>query len=80
MNIVITRKRMKSMRMTVEPTGTVKVSAPKRVSDKQIQDFIHSKHEWILKAQDFYTKKHAEIAVGEGKVLLHGIGYVISNE
>lgn len=71
---------MKSLRMTVEPTGTVKVSAPKRVSDKQIQDFIQSKHEWILKAQDFYAKKHAEIAVDEGKILLHGVGYDVSNE
>lgn len=80
MNITITRKRMKSMRITIEPTdGSVKVSAPKRVSIKQIQDFVASRKEWILKAQEHYEKSKELLKVGEGEVLLHGVGYIIKN-
>lgn len=80
MNITITRRRMKSIRITIEPTdGSVKVSAPKRVSIKQIQDFVASKKEWIEKAQEHYANSRELLAVGEGEVLLHGEGYKIKN-
>ena len=77
MHIVITRKRMKSIRMTIDHDGTVKVSAPKRVSLKQIQDFVDSRKAWILKAQEHYAKSRELLQVGEGEVLLHGVGYTI---
>jgi predicted metal-dependent hydrolase len=78
MNIIITRKRMKSIRMTVEPTdGSVKVSAPKRVSVKQIQDFVASKKAWIEKAQEYYATSRELLTVPEGELLLHGVGYTI---
>lgn len=80
MNIVITRKRMKSMRMTVEPSGVVKVSAPKRVSDAQIQRFVEERKSRIEKAQAYYTKSKELLAVGEGEVLLHGERYTITND
>ena len=81
MQITITRKRMKTMRISVDPTdGKVKVSAPKRVSEKQIQDFIDSRIPRIKKAHDFYAQSKELLKVEEGKVLLHGEGYVISSE
>ena len=65
MHIVITRKRMKSIRMTIDHDGTVKVSAPKRVSLKQIQDFVDSRKAWIAKAQEYYAKSRELLQVGE---------------
>ena len=43
----ITRKRIKNLYLRVHPDGTVSVSAPKRLSDKAIRDFVNSKSDWI---------------------------------
>jgi len=45
--LTITRKKIKNMYLRVHPDGTVSVSAPKRVSDKIIRDFVNSKSDWI---------------------------------
>lgn len=47
-HITITRKKIKNMYLRVHPDGTVTVSAPKRVSDKVIHDFVNSKTDWIV--------------------------------
>jgi len=43
----ITRKKIKNLYLRVHPDGTVSVSAPKRMSDKAIRDFVNSKSDWI---------------------------------
>ena len=43
----ITRKKIKNLYLRVHPDGTVSVSAPKRLSDKAIRDFVNSKSDWI---------------------------------
>lgn len=43
----ITRKKIKNLYLRVHPDGTVSVSAPKRMSDKAIHDFVNSKSDWI---------------------------------
>ena len=43
----ITRKKIKNLYLRVHPDGTVTVSAPKRLSDKAIRDFVNSKSDWI---------------------------------
>ena len=45
--ITITRKKIKNMYLRVHPDGTVTVSAPKRLSDKAIREFVNSKTDWI---------------------------------
>lgn len=45
--ITITRKKIKNMYLRVHPDGTVSVSAPKRLSDKAIREFVNSKADWI---------------------------------
>ena len=47
-SVTVTRKRIKNLYLRVHSDGTVAVSAPKRCSDKYIQEFIHSKTDWIL--------------------------------
>lgn len=80
MHITITRKRMKTMRISVEPSdGSVKVSAPKRVSVKQITDFVTSKKAWIEKTQEYYKTAKELLVVKPGEILLHGEGYGIAN-
>jgi len=46
-NITITRKKIKNLYLRVHPDGTVSVSAPKRMSDRAIHDFVNSKSDWI---------------------------------
>ena len=71
---------MKSIRISIEPVDwTVKVSAPKRISIKQIQDFVTSKKTWIEKAQEHYAKSKELLQVGEWEILLHGIWYTITH-
>lgn len=48
--VTITRKRIKHLRLVISPTlGQVRLSAPMRMPDKIIQDFIASKMPWIKK-------------------------------
>ncbi len=48
LDIEITRKRVKNLNLRVcPPHGTIKVSAPMRISDTAIRSFVLSKLEWI---------------------------------
>ncbi len=48
----VERKRIKNMYIRVlPPDGTVKVTAPKQISDKTIEEFVRSRREWILAAR-----------------------------
>lgn len=51
-HLTITRKKIKNMYLRVHPDGTVSVSAPKRLSDKAIREFVNSKTDWILSQLD----------------------------
>ena len=51
-NIEITQKKMKHLRLRVcPPMGQVKVSAPKRMSLENIRIFVTSKLDWIMQQQ-----------------------------
>lgn len=48
--IEVTRKKVKNLRLVVSYSdGKVRVSAPMRVSDKVIYDFVESKRSWLKK-------------------------------
>ncbi len=50
LNVTITRKRMKNLYLRVlAPDGRVAISAPLRTSDAEIQRFLESRANWILK-------------------------------
>ena len=53
MDIEINRKKMKSLRLRVED-GIIKVSAPRKMTDKSIENFIENNKEAIerLKRED----------------------------
>ena len=63
--ITITRKKIKNMYLRVHPDGTVTVSAPKRLSDKAIREFVNSKADWIeAQLQKLEERKRAEQQAG----------------
>ena len=47
---ILERKQVKNINLRVRPDGSVKVSASPRVDESQIDDFVLSKAEFILKA------------------------------
>lgn len=47
----LTRKTVKNLNLRVRTDGSVAVSAPKRMSVRQIDRFVLSRKEWIQKAQ-----------------------------
>ena len=49
-NYILERKQVKNINLRVRPDGIVKVSASPRVDESQIDDFVLSKAEFILKA------------------------------
>ena len=60
-NITITleRKNIKNMYMRIlPPNGEVKVSAPLFLSDDEINNFIKSKKDWILKKQEYIQENN----------------------
>lgn len=48
----VTRKRIKNLYLRIKPPlGTVEVSAPMRMSQRQIIGFAHERHSWIVQQQ-----------------------------
>lgn len=61
----ITRKRIKNMYLRVHPDGSISVSAPKRLSDKAIREFVNSKADWIeMQLQKLEERKRIEQKFG----------------
>lgn len=60
--ITIIRKKIKNMYLRVHQDGTVTVSAPRRVSDKVIWDFINSKSDWILSQREKMLRRQSGAA------------------
>jgi predicted metal-dependent hydrolase len=64
MQVEITKKRMKNMRIVIDnTTGAIRVSAPKWVSNKQIMDFVDSKKLRIEKVQEKYATLKEQFAL-----------------
>ena len=50
--VEITRKKIKNIILKVTPDGKVLLSAPMRVPESYLKDFINQKEDWILKKLD----------------------------
>lgn len=62
---VVTRKRMKHLRMTVKaPHGTVHVSAPPHAKHSEIHAFVVSRADWIRRQQAIAVALPAPLAAG----------------
>jgi predicted metal-dependent hydrolase len=59
--IDVVRKKMKNIRLTIYPsTGKIRLSVPKKTSEKMIQSFLKSKLDWI--------KKHSQISENQIRI------------
>ncbi len=47
----ITRKHIKHLRLKIDHDGQIIISAPRMMSQRQIDNFLEEKREWIQKAQ-----------------------------
>ncbi|KFJ01395.1 M48 family metallopeptidase [Bifidobacterium stellenboschense] len=50
--VTVTRKRIRNLYLRVKPpTGTVEVSAPMRMAEYRIRDFVRDRRDWIAEQQ-----------------------------
>lgn len=56
--VIITKKKMKNLIIRVTDDGLVKVSAPKFLTNKEIEEFIERKKEWIEERLKNIEKHH----------------------
>ncbi len=78
MELIILKKPIRTLRIKVSPDWSVTVSAPKRLSDKQISEFIESKKARIEKAQKHFEQAKNSIVVKENEILLFGDTYAFT--
>ena len=81
LTVEIQKKKVKKINLAVlSPEGMVRISAPKRVSEEYISDFVRSKMGWIQKQRDKILKKaiitNREYITGE-KIYLFGEEYTL---
>lgn len=57
--VIIERKRIKSVRLKVYPSGAVKLSAPFGVPDGWIDNYLAGKAPWIARALDYFEDARA---------------------
>lgn len=63
LKVVVIRKKIKNMYLSVCPNeGSVKVSAPNRMSLSIIKTFVASKSSWIKRRQDKFTSQGCVVA------------------
>ena len=54
---ILTRKKVKNINIRIKTDGSVNVSANFRTKQSQIDKFLLSKFEFILKAQETFSQK-----------------------
>ncbi|KFI49521.1 M48 family metallopeptidase [Bifidobacterium biavatii] len=51
--VTVTRKPIKNMYLRVRPTdGSIEISAPTRMSERRIVDFVRERRDWIVRTQN----------------------------
>lgn len=78
-SIHITKKAIRSIRMTIKHDGSIIVSAPKNRSDKQIHERITSKQGRIQKTLEKIHKKQKN-PLKHDEILLRGLTYTIHHD
>ena len=57
---LLTYKKVKNLNLRVHPDGSVAVSAPKRVSAAQVDEFVASRAQWIQKSVEQMQRRQME--------------------
>lgn len=72
--IIVARKNIKNINLRImPPDGKVKVSAPRKISDQIIIDFVNSRIDWIVKHKEKFALKprpHIRYVDGDNIIIL----------
>lgn len=63
------------MRIKIHADGSVVVSAPTRISNKEIEKFVEERRDRIEEKQKIFKRRKNELSVKENELLLHGEVY-----
>lgn len=71
---ILARKNVKNVNMRVRADGSVSVSAPNRVSAKQIDDFVRSRYDFIKSSVERLSaeKEKGIVEYDDGKIYANG--------
>jgi len=72
MNTIITRKHIKYLRLKIDRDGQVIISAPRHMSQRQIDHFLKEKQEWIESNQQKVLSKKENKSLLSDQILLYG--------
>lgn len=78
--IVVLKKRIKNINLTVRADGSINLSVPFKLSDKEIHKFLESKKEWIKKSKSKFKEieeKELKYINGE-KIKYLGLEYILN--
>lgn len=56
--IEVLKKQIKNLHLYILPDGKIRVTAPIRMTSKELEDFIHSKFAWIEEKKKVMAKMH----------------------
>ncbi len=80
LEVEVLRKRVRNINLRVREDGSVHVSAPARVAQARIEEFVRAKRPWIDKVRgrvDQQTERHGVRCIGGATVYLWGEPLVI---
>lgn len=70
--VEITRKKIKNIILKITPDGRVLISAPTRVPQSYLEEFIKSKEDWIVKKlEEAKNRKKKEINYKSGEEIIY---------
>ena len=70
--VEITRKKIKNIILKVTPDGRVLISAPQRVPESYLKEFVKTKEEWIVKKlEEAKNRKKKEINYESGEEIIY---------
>ena len=82
-NVIITKKRMKNIRLIITKTGEVKLNIPSRISYNYAYQFLERKRDWIsnqlIKIKSNIAKNCCNFTDG-GNIFLMGYNYPLKVE
>ena len=71
----VTRKRIRSIRLTIKSPDDIRVSAPLYLSEEAVRAFIASKRDWIFKARDKVSAQEQTAATLAPDSLAASLGF-----
>ena len=60
LEIIVTVKRIRSLRLIVRPTGEVLLNVPIGVTEEEVERFLSAHYSWILRSQQKMQNREAQ--------------------